>query len=55
MQFLLGFLLLGEPMGAAKLLGFGLVWLALAVFTYDLLAHRRRTATAARVPELVQC
>lgn len=52
-QFLLGVLLLGEPMGSAKLLGFGLVWLALAVFTYDLLAHRRRSAAAARVPEPV--
>ena len=52
-QFLLGVLLLHEPMGLPKLLGFVLVWAALAVFTYDLVAHRRRTVRLARVPELV--
>jgi chloramphenicol-sensitive protein RarD len=42
-QFLLGVLLLHEPMGPARLLGFVLVWTALAVFTVDLLRERRRT------------
>jgi len=49
MQFLLGVLLRHEPLGLAKLLGFTLVWVALAVFTLDLVAHGRRNA----VPELV--
>ncbi len=42
MQFLLGVLLFHEPLGLAKLLGFVLVWLALAIFTYDIVAHHRR-------------
>lgn len=41
-QFLLGVLLLHEPMGPARLLGFVLVWTALAVFTVDVLRERRR-------------
>ena len=50
MQFLLGVLLRHEPLGLAKLFGFSLVWVALAVFTYDL----ARTSRLARpVPELV--
>ncbi len=50
LQFLLGTLLLHEPLGLARLLGFGLVWAALLVFTYDLVTHARRVRT---VPELV--
>ena len=42
LQFLTGVLLYGEPMPAARLAGFGLVWLALVVFTVDALSHRRR-------------
>jgi chloramphenicol-sensitive protein RarD len=49
MQFLLGVLLRHEPLGLAKLLGFCLVWVALAVFTYDLVRSSRRRP----VPELV--
>jgi chloramphenicol-sensitive protein RarD len=41
-QFLIGVLLLHEPMGPVRLLGFALVWTALAVFTVDLLRQRRR-------------
>ena len=41
-QFLLGVLLFHEPLGLARLLGFCLVWLALAVFTADLVGERRR-------------
>jgi chloramphenicol-sensitive protein RarD len=33
-----------EPFGLARLVGFALVWIALGVFTADLLRHRRRTA-----------
>ena len=52
-QFLLGVLVLHEPMGLPKLLGFVLVWTALAIFTYDLVAHRRRVVRPGPVPELV--
>jgi chloramphenicol-sensitive protein RarD len=49
MQFLIGVLVYDEAMPVSKLLGFTLVWASLAVFTYDVLAHRRRVL----VPELV--
>ena len=51
LQFLLGVLLFHEPLGLARLLGFCLVWLALVVFTADLLGERRRqTRRAVLVP-----
>jgi chloramphenicol-sensitive protein RarD len=52
MQFLIGVLLFHEDMGLARLLGFCLVWTALAVFTADLLGARRRAVRFA-VPEPV--
>ena len=42
MQFLLGVLVLGEPLPPVKLAGFVLVWSALALFTADLARHHRR-------------
>jgi chloramphenicol-sensitive protein RarD len=48
LQLLCGVLLYHEPMPAARLLGFGLVWLALVVFTWDALRHARRAARVAR-------
>jgi chloramphenicol-sensitive protein RarD len=45
LQFLLGVLAFHEPMPAHRLLGFGFVWLALVVFTWDgVRQHRRRAA-----------
>lgn len=44
LQFLWGVLVVGEAMPALRWLGFGLVWLALLVFTADLLLHARRPA-----------
>jgi chloramphenicol-sensitive protein RarD len=41
-QFLIGVLLRHEPLPAERLVGFLLVWLALAVFTAGSLAERRR-------------
>ena len=41
LQFLWGVVVEGEPMPAARWLGFGLVWLALLVFTADALRARR--------------
>ena len=52
-QFLIGVLLVHEPLGLPKLLGFALVWTALAVFTWDLVAERRRVARPEPVGELV--
>ncbi len=43
LQFLIGITVLGESMPPGRWVGFGLVWLALAVFTVEALRHRRRT------------
>jgi chloramphenicol-sensitive protein RarD len=48
LQLLCGVVLYREPMPAARLLGFGLVWLALVVFTWDALRYGRRATRAAR-------
>jgi chloramphenicol-sensitive protein RarD len=55
-QLILGVFLFHEPMPQARLVGFGLVWLALVVFSWDGLAQARRNARATgrsirRVPE----
>ncbi|MEJ7704924.1 MAG: EamA family transporter RarD [Geodermatophilaceae bacterium] len=52
MQFALGLLVFSEPMPAGRLVGFALVWLALTLFTIDLLRRRRAPVltTAAIVP-----
>ncbi|TNM36327.1 EamA family transporter RarD [Nocardioides albidus] len=42
LQFALGVTVLGEEMPPGRWLGFGLVWLALAVFTVEALRHHRR-------------
>lgn len=42
LQFLLGVLVFDEPMPLARLAGFGLVWLALLIFTIDMLRTTRR-------------
>jgi chloramphenicol-sensitive protein RarD len=44
LQFALGVLLRHEPMPAARLAGFALVWVALALFTVETVAHHRRHA-----------
>ncbi|WRL66815.1 hypothetical protein U6N30_01875 [Blastococcus brunescens] len=41
MQLAIGVFVYGEPMPAARLVGFAIVWVALAVFTVDLLRHAR--------------
>jgi chloramphenicol-sensitive protein RarD len=40
-QFLIAYFILQEPMPAARWIGFGLVWLSLAVLTFDALRARR--------------
>jgi chloramphenicol-sensitive protein RarD len=42
MQFLIGVLIRGEPMPAARLAGFALVWLALCLFSWDAVRTLRR-------------
>jgi chloramphenicol-sensitive protein RarD len=41
-QFALGVLVYDEPMPALRWVGFGLVWLALVIFTVESVNHRRR-------------
>ena len=41
-QFALGILVFQEAMPASRWIGFGLVWVALAMFTVEALNHRRR-------------
>jgi chloramphenicol-sensitive protein RarD len=48
LQFLTGVLLYDEPMPASRLVGFVLVWTALAVLTFDGLRHGHRTRRDAR-------
>ena len=47
LQLLVGVLLRHEAFGTAQVVGFGLVWAALAVFTADLVSARRRVARVA--------
>jgi chloramphenicol-sensitive protein RarD len=42
LQFLLGVLVFAEPMPPVRLAGFAIVWLALAIFTWDGLRRSRR-------------
>ncbi len=41
-QFLIGVFFYGEPMPAMRWVGFGMVWVALLIFTVESLNHRRR-------------
>ena len=50
LQFLIGVLLYREPMPPAELLGFVLVWVALALFTSDTLRRRRQLRLAVPQP-----
>ena len=40
LQFLIGWKLYGEPMSGPRLLSFGLIWLAVAIYAADALAAR---------------
>lgn len=52
LQFLIGVVVLHEPMPAERWAGFVIVWIAIAVFVADLLSAARRGRRAAQ-PELV--
>ncbi len=49
-QFLVGVVVLGEPMPLERWIGFALVWLALIVLTFDLVRGVRATRRAALEP-----
>jgi chloramphenicol-sensitive protein RarD len=42
LQLIVGVAVKHEPLGAARLVGFGLVWVALVLFTADSATHRRQ-------------
>jgi chloramphenicol-sensitive protein RarD len=46
MQFLIGVFVKHEPLSTGRAAGFGLVWVALIVFTADSLTHNRRRQIA---------
>ena len=50
LQFVLGLVVFGEQMTPVKWVGFGLVWVALVVFTVEALRHRRRQLRLAARP-----
>ncbi|MFC5267301.1 EamA family transporter [Kribbella qitaiheensis] len=47
-QFILGVFVFGEPMPLERLAGFALIWAALAIFTGEILYHRRKLGREAR-------
>jgi chloramphenicol-sensitive protein RarD len=51
LQFLIGVFVRHEPLPPARLVGFLLVWVALAIFTADTTASRRRNQSAPDVAE----
>jgi chloramphenicol-sensitive protein RarD len=53
LQFLIGVLVLDEEMPGVRWIGFGLVWLALVLFTADQLSAHRARRRAAASPEPV--
>ena len=46
LQFLIGVLVYGEEFGPARVIGFGLIWLALALYSIESINHRRRSRMA---------
>ncbi|PZU49109.1 MAG: EamA family transporter RarD [Microbacterium sp.] len=53
MQFLTGWLIMHEPMPLERWVGFGLVWVALAVLTVDSLQHARRSRAPRAIGDIV--
>jgi chloramphenicol-sensitive protein RarD len=53
LQFLIGVLIFQEEFGIDRVIGFGMIWLALILYTAESLIHRRRavmTSTAVNAP-----
>ena len=55
LQFLWGVLVVGEPMPAARWIGFAMVWVALVIFTVDLVRATRRAHTPATFVSAEPC
>jgi chloramphenicol-sensitive protein RarD len=53
LQLLTGVLVFGEPMPPARLVGFGLVWAALLIFTVDAVRHTREQRVRTERPVAV--
>jgi chloramphenicol-sensitive protein RarD len=51
LQFVVGVAFLHESMPPIRWIGFGIVWLALAILSADMLRAWRRTRTSAPAPE----
>jgi chloramphenicol-sensitive protein RarD len=51
LQLIVGVVLLREEMPPARWIGFGIIWLALAILTIDLLVHNSRAKAAAQRAE----
>ena len=49
MQLAIGVLMYNEPFGSERMIAFGLVWVALMVYTVDQLGHSRKNRLARRV------
>lgn len=52
LQFIIGVWLLGEPMSLERWIGFGLVWVALAILTVDSVVYSRRARGVSDVADL---
>lgn len=50
LQFILGIVVFHEAVPPVRFIGFGLVWVALAIFTVEALHHRRATVRAVSPP-----
>lgn len=52
LQFLIGVLVFHEEFGLSRLIGFGLIWLALIFYTAESLNHRRRASMTTATVEI---
>lgn len=50
LQFLIGVLVYNEPFGPDRVVGFGLIWLALIIYTFESMIHRRRAIVVPSSP-----
>jgi chloramphenicol-sensitive protein RarD len=48
LQFLTGVFIYGEPVTTARLVGFGIIWTALAIYSIEGIRNMRRTASVTR-------
>lgn len=51
LQFLTGWLVIGEQMPLERWIGFAIIWVAVIIFIIDAVGHARRPAGAAQLPD----